>query len=164
MTLRTVTIWTAGVELLLTMFIGVGLLAWMAFDSIMSLNFIRLLATLTLGLFSVSIWWIFSSFPLIISFVIAIALRPIRTSNLVLLLSTIAYGIWYVCWYVFVFIQFSQNESLFGIGLMSVGILALLVMIPAWFIALALDVFHTDSMYSVVYSSPNEIQPILTEP
>ena len=103
-------------------------------------------AMFVLGLVSGSIWWVFSIFPMAVSFVIARILGDAFVPSLVLCVTTVAYVIWYICWHVFVFyVLGAQNVQLFCIGLMSVGILALPAMVPAWIATLILNLFFAES-------------------
>ena len=84
----------------------------------------------------VSFLWLASGFPLAISLVLAKTLRS-NNSSIILLVSTIAYGIWYICVLPTVFFKY-----LGALALLFVGVLALPVMIPAWIAALWLNSYY----------------------
>ncbi len=70
--------------------------------------------------------WMFSGSPLLVSLVLALKLKY-DPSTVVLLVSTIAYGAWYIM------VCYASFDGYLGIlVLYAVGILSLPVMIPAW--------------------------------
>jgi len=115
MNFRTVTIWTTGLALILTLILP----ARCVFNGD--------------DVFFVFMLWFLSSFPLVISFIIARTLEPIIVPNLILFLSTIAYGIWYV------YVLYGTVTCCYALAALApfcIGILALPVMFLVWIIAL----------------------------
>ena len=82
--------------------------------------------------------WLFSSTPMLVSFMIARTVNLRILSNLILLVTAIAYGIFYVLMLSFVIPDISP-EAPAVVMFMAFGILSLPVMIPAWIIALVLN-------------------------
>jgi len=121
MNLRTVTIWTTGLTLIGTMVLPFMWLDLTWDDAVVC-----------------SAFWFFNGSPLVVSLIVAVMLRH-NTSTTILLVSTIAYGLWYVSmWYSIL----DANEITF-VGFVILcfasGLLDFSVMIPVWTIAIRLD-------------------------
>ena len=123
MNLRTVTIWTTAVMMLATI---VAPCIFCVFHPPRTSQHIVTLAFL----------WFTSIFPLVVSLVLAITLRY-HISSIILLVSTIAYGIWYASALPTLFFEY-----LGVVILLYLGILSLPVMIPAWIAALLLNRYY----------------------
>ena len=81
--------------------------------------------------------WIFSGTPLVISLIITASVKS-RDSLLILLVSSIAYSIWFVyMWHEFTI--GIKGCGLAALILFGIGPLSLPVMGPAWFFALVLN-------------------------
>ena len=118
MTARDITIWTTFVLLLLTL---------VASAPVKDSDFF---------LFSL---WFYSSWPLLISFVIAKRLKDDAPAFL-LLASTIVYGIWYA------YALYQALTAYLGVLLLVyAGVMSLPVMIPVWIIVLLMNAYtHGD--------------------
>ena len=126
MNLHTITIWTTGAMLILTLVVPTHKLALGASVYYVVDNIV--LDTLIL--------WLFSGSPLFISFVITLKSKR-KTSSGILLVTTIIY----------VFLYAYAMHQLFyvylgGLALLVVGIVSLPVMIPAWITALLLNQYY----------------------
>ena len=146
MNLRTVTIWTTGLALFLTMVLPIRCF-WVG----EGITFCLLL-------------WLFSGSPLVVSLVIACKLKfvfgdklePAVAPNLVLLFSTIAYAIWYAY---MLYCVFTSCDGLAVFGLFGIAIFSLPVMFPVWIIALILDAYrpHPGTARGIAASSDNPV-------
>jgi len=128
MNLRTVTIRTTGMMLIVTISVPTILVTgYLEQNGVVGTIFI------------ITFLWLFTGSPLAISLVVARKLKSATVPNLILLISTIAYSIWYV----FVFCRvFTDSDAQAGLGLLAIGIVALPAMIPAWVAALILNWFY----------------------
>jgi len=124
--LRTVTIWTTGLMLLLTMIIILPVFERFGAGDIFG------------DIFFASLLWFLSGSPLAVSFVVARKLGPTVIPNHILLISTIAYGAWYI--YVLHDV-FTSTYKFAVFALFGIGCFAFPVMFVAWVVSLYLD-FH----------------------
>jgi hypothetical protein len=86
--------------------------------------------------------WLFNGSPLLVSFILSIALKH-RIPAIILLVSTIAYGIWF--FYVFANVSYLFLWLSYGTALLAlfiVGPFSLPVMIPAWIAAIVIEIRH----------------------
>ena len=129
MTLRTVTIWTTGVVLLLTILVPIVLFCYASYNLIVSERLDQLGSVVYLFLL-----WFSSTFPLVASYFIARYLK-MGISLAVILGSTIVYALVYVHG---LYIMFFVNGMMF-FWVMFTGMLLLPAMIPVWFVACTVD-------------------------
>ena len=124
MKLRTVTIWTTGLMLLLTTAVPVLLFLGgylQTGDGMMASIVIAVLL------------WSFSAPPLIVSLMMAWKLKE-GMPSVVILVTTIAYGVLYVCGWCVQWFMTSRDT-----GIWFLGVLVLPVMIPVWIVVLILN-------------------------
>jgi hypothetical protein len=123
MNLRKVTIWTTGVMLIATL--------------ILPCRFFTIAPVQSFGTMQTfSFVWLTSGSPLVVSFILAKVLKY-HISSIIILASTIAYSIWYICVLPTVFF-----EDFGVLVLLCVAILSLPVMIPAWIAAIVIEIRH----------------------
>jgi len=128
MRLRTVTIWTTGLMVVVPMIVPT---IWFLFFSGKNFRDANVIDTI---ISECMLLWCFSGPPLVVSFIIAMILKN-NSSSLILLVSTVAYGIWY-----FYLLHFALTAGYLAvIALAYVGIFSLPVMIPVWIIVLLLN-------------------------
>ena len=132
MNLRTVTIWTTGLMLLLT--VATATISF--FHELPKDDLDRFIVLTIKGL---PLALMCSSCPLIYSWILAIALKNSK-STFILFVSTIMYGVLYVS-AAFLILMFYDYERT-GI-LLNVGILSFPVMVPIWFMAIMLNRRYT---------------------
>ena len=127
---RTVTIRATGLMLIVTAIIPVSSLLFARFISIETHFF--------LFFFAVGIW-LWTVWPLVVSLCIAKTLKY-RISAVILFVPTIVYCILYII----SFCMMSKNPYGYGaIGFVFISILSLPMMLPAWVIALVLNLHYT---------------------
>jgi len=131
--LRMETIWITGLALPLTM-----ILPAIVFQNLIGSPIAgkHILEAIFDGLLFSSLLWFCSGSPLAVSFVIAKKLGPAVTPNLILLFSTITYGIWYI--YVLHDV-FTSTYKFAVFGLFGIGCFSFPVMFFVWVIVLYLD-------------------------
>ena len=135
MKLRTVTIWTNWLLLLVTVI--TPLVYFHAYEFRMSeFTIKRLLAEVYIFL----IIWVFTSSPLVISCGISSALKH-PVSLVILLISTIVYGFWFIFGWYLVFVHYCGLGS-HGISLFYIAPSSLYWMIPAWILAWKINSYH----------------------
>jgi hypothetical protein len=155
MNLRKVTIWTTGVMLIGTIMVP-------CLDL-----FFNFLAIRVFEVVDVAFIWLFSGSPLAVSLYLTIKSRS-HNSDITLLVSTIAYGVWYI------FMLFDMMNTFFGIPLhkqdhggtpdiLLCGIFSLPVMLSAWGIALNLDPQYTEQPTAHPGTSAASSSPALSE-
>ena len=144
MNLRNVTIWTTGV-----MMVAIFVAPFVILPNTEGL--VGMILTMILAL---QCWLCFAGSPLLVSFVLARTYEP-RTSCIILILSTIAYGVWYF------YMVYSQSASgwtllphreLQAISVL-IGILSLPMMIPAWITVLLLDAEYANKLLDAEYAN-----------
>ena len=128
MNLRNVTIWTTGVMMILVAIVPAGLIALLGYGD---------------AIVSSLILWLFSGTPLLVSFALAVKLEY-KISTIILLLSAIAYGLWFVQIASNVVSMVSSTHLNCNCGLellffLTIGPLSLPVMLPVWITALVLN-------------------------
>ena len=131
MKLRTATIWTTGLMLLLTAAITIIFF----FHDLPKDDLDRFI---TLTIKGLPIVIMFSGCPLFLAWIIAMSLKC-AIPTLILFISTIVYGVLYVS-VTFSILMFYDHE---GTGiLLNVGILSLTVLLPLWIAAWIVELRH----------------------
>ena len=155
MNLRTVTTWTTGVMMILALLIPAGILLYTGFAEAIAyppvpgvVGYIIILTFFVAHVMALSpIIWLFSGTPLLVAYILAKKLKY-KPSTVILLVSSIAYGIW--------FTSVSAYLSDYGIGRLStcvqlltlIGPCSLPVMLPCWIVALRLNSSYTKKSLS----------------
>jgi len=136
MKLRTVTLWLAGLTLLLTMLIPTRLV-YFALIGHLKIGVVAALIALT--------FWFLGSLPPVVSFFIARKLKYALPTGIILCLTLVYAGVYlnglYRCFFVG---GGTALEALF------IGIPLLSVMIPAWIVALVLDLSYAKKSATVL--------------
>ena len=139
MNLRNTTIWTTGTILIVTV-LAIFVDAF-AFGGTSNFNFSTLAwsATTIFGfVYFCSMLWLFTGSPAAVSFIIARKLKY-NIPAFVLLVSTVAYGLLFLCAQYWFFADTNSCTRGFWL-LMSMG--ALWWMVPAWITAIVLEIRH----------------------
>ena len=134
MKLRTVTLWLAGLTLLLTMLIPTQLVYFALIGHLRISVFVALIA-LT--------FWFLSSLPPVVSFFIARKLEYTLPAGIILCLTLVYAGVYLNGLYRCFVGSGTVLEALF------IGVLLLPVMIPAWIVALVLDLSYAKKSATV---------------
>ena len=129
MNLRSVTIWTTGVMMVLPIVAPVGGSYFAYLDGMN--NDVNIVFGFTVGI----LHFIFGCPPFVISFVLAKKLKN-NVSAGIILISTIAWGVWYVVYW---WEGASWSASTLVVVFFGATILSLPVMLPAWITALILN-------------------------
>ena len=129
MNLRNVTIWTTGVMLIATFVPIMYVLVIEGFPS-----------QLFEAFFFMSMLWLVSGSPMLISFVIARRLKSATTPSVILLISTVAFGLWFIYWWSLVM---PDPRGCNGFIILGIGLGSLWWMLPAWIIAMVLNAHYT---------------------
>ena len=129
MNLRTITIWTTGVMLIATFIPIFYVFIIEGFPS-----------QVYFAIFSMSMLWLVSGSPMLVSFVIARMLKSAVIPNVILLMSTVAFGIWFAYMWSLVM---PAPRGCNAFIILYIALDSLWWMFPTWIFAWYLNSYYT---------------------
>ena len=90
--------------------------------------------------FFMSMLWLVSGAPMLISFVIARKLKSATIPSVILLTLTVAFGLWFIFWFIYWWsLVIPDPRGCNGFIILGIGLGSLWWMLPTWIVVLVLN-------------------------